>query len=79
MYLGEVAEWSIALDLKSSLEQSNVGSNPTLSVVLVDHSIRKSVVFKLRLHRRTDFIVKVFVAQGDDYFIINTTLERAAT
>jgi hypothetical protein len=29
---GEVAEWSIALDLKSSVPQGTVGSNPTLSV-----------------------------------------------
>ena len=31
--LGEVAEWSIALDLKSSNQQWFVGSNPTLSVL----------------------------------------------
>lgn len=30
---GEVAEWSNALDLKSSFPQGNVGSNPTLSVL----------------------------------------------
>ena len=30
--LGEVAEWSNALDLKSSELQGSVGSNPTLSV-----------------------------------------------
>lgn len=29
---GEVAEWSIALDLKSSEPKGSVGSNPTLSV-----------------------------------------------
>jgi hypothetical protein len=32
MLLGEVAEWSIALDLKSSEPKGSVGSNPTLSV-----------------------------------------------
>ena len=30
-YPGEVAEWSNALDLKSSVLRSTVGSNPTLS------------------------------------------------
>ena len=30
---GEVAEWSIALDLKSSVPRGTVGSNPTLSVL----------------------------------------------
>ncbi len=30
--VGEVAEWSIALDLKSSEPEGSVGSNPTLSV-----------------------------------------------
>lgn len=29
---GEVAEWSNALDLKSSDSKESVGSNPTLSV-----------------------------------------------
>lgn len=29
---GEVAEWSNALDLKSSVPKGTVGSNPTLSV-----------------------------------------------
>lgn len=32
---GEVAEWSNALDLKSSVPQGTVGSNPTLSVEFV--------------------------------------------
>ena len=31
---GEVAEWSIASDLKSDEPKGSVGSNPTLSVVL---------------------------------------------
>ncbi len=31
---GEVAEWSIALDLKSSVPRGTVGSNPTLSVYI---------------------------------------------
>lgn len=31
---GEMAEWSIALDLKSSDCHRSVGSNPTLSVIL---------------------------------------------
>ena len=31
---GEVAEWSNALDLKSSVPKGTVGSNPTLSVGL---------------------------------------------
>lgn len=35
--LGEVAEWSIALDLKSSNQQWFVGSNPTLSVLTQSH------------------------------------------
>ena len=30
--LGEVAEWSIALDLKSSEPKGSEGSNPSLSV-----------------------------------------------
>lgn len=33
--LGEVAEWSNAVDSKSTLGQPNVGSNPTLSVFWV--------------------------------------------
>lgn len=33
---GEVAEWSNALDLKSSVLRSTVGSNPTLSVLIVE-------------------------------------------
>lgn len=35
--LGEVAEWLIALDLKSSNQQWFVGSNPTLSVLTQSH------------------------------------------
>lgn len=31
---GEVAEWSNALDLKSSDSKESVGSNPTLSVTV---------------------------------------------
>jgi hypothetical protein len=31
---GEVAEWSNALDLKSSEPKGSVGSNPTLSVLI---------------------------------------------
>ncbi|MFM2431472.1 MAG: hypothetical protein RLZZ511_2685 [Cyanobacteriota bacterium] len=34
MTSGEVAEWSIAPDLKSGVPQGTVGSNPTLSVSL---------------------------------------------
>ena len=34
---GEVAEWSIALDLKSSEPKGSEGSNPSLSVISFRH------------------------------------------
>ncbi|VEP14874.1 hypothetical protein H1P_2940005 [Hyella patelloides LEGE 07179] len=47
-YSGEVAEWSIALDLKSSVPCGTVGSNPTLSVFIFNSIASKA----LRSHQR---------------------------
>ena len=52
---GEVAEWSNALDLKSSFPQGNVGSNPTLSVL---HYRSYSFPRNIRVHQEKLFVIK---------------------
>ncbi len=42
IFLGEVAEWSIVLDSKSSVPPGTVGSNPTLSALIIKDLQRKS-------------------------------------
>lgn len=48
--IGEVAEWSNAPDLKSGLGKTNVGSNPTLSVMrsIFKKFLSQHKVLKLR-------------------------------
>jgi len=49
---GKVAEWSIALDLKSSDWQQSVGSNPTLSVPVKRKKITEEITEKLQVKKQ---------------------------